>query len=251
MLFICNRNRETTMMGHTHALSGLAAGAATLGVAPVQGLREQLAWTACWGGMALLPDLDQRGTTSARMWGPISTVTARGVGWIARGHRQGTHDVLIAPVVFGTIAVAAADYRVGALVVLAVAIGLALHAVHFVIPGNVERSWIGNLGLSLLGAWQLTTSGVDVGWLPLAVAGGVVAHIAGDALTTERVPVPGTWLLPRKYRLRFGLAIADTNTWLEPVVSLACSVLCLWQLAVHTGSWPRITEAVRALTVQA
>jgi membrane-bound metal-dependent hydrolase YbcI (DUF457 family) len=238
------------MMGHTHALSGLAAGAATLGLAPVSGLREQLAWTACWGGMALLPDLDQRGTTSARMWGPISTVAATALGWLARGHRQGTHDALIAPIAFGAAAVAATQSRVGSLVLLAVAIGLALHALHFVIPGNVERTWVGNLALAAVGAYQLTAADVDTGWLPWAVAGGVLAHIAGDALTTERVPVPTTWLMPRRYRRRFGLPIADTNSWLEPVASAVFGGLGLWQLAVGTGSWPTIQNAVRALAGQ-
>jgi membrane-bound metal-dependent hydrolase YbcI (DUF457 family) len=229
---------DDNMMGHTHALSGLAAGAATLPAAPVHTLREQLAWTACWGGMALLPDLDMRGTTSARMWGPISTTAATAIGWLARGHRRGTHDFIVAPIAFAALATMAATNRIASLVLLALAIGLALHAVHFVIPGNVERTWPGNLALSGVAAYLLTRDGVDTSWLPLAVAGGVLAHIAGDALTTEGVPVPGTWLLKPRYRRRFGLSIADTNTWLEPAASLACGAVAVWQLAVNTGYWP-------------
>jgi membrane-bound metal-dependent hydrolase YbcI (DUF457 family) len=226
------------MMGPTHALSGLAAGAATLPFAPVTGLTGQLAWTACWGGMALLPDLDQRGTTSARMWGPISALAATVIGGVARGHRQGTHDALLAPLAFAAIASAACTTRIGAMVMLAIAIGLALHAVHFVIPGNTERTWPGNLLISAAAGYYLIDSGAGVEpikWLPIAVVGGVLAHIAGDALTTEKVPVPLVWLVSRKARI--GLPLCDTNSWLEPVVSAACGAAAIWQLAVHTGAW--------------
>jgi membrane-bound metal-dependent hydrolase YbcI (DUF457 family) len=224
------------MMGHTHALSGLAAGAATIPFAPVSGVREQLAWTACWGGMALLPDLDMRGTTSARMWGPISAAAATVIGALARGHRQGTHDVLLAPLIFAAIAAAAATTPWGARVILAIAIGLALHAVHFVIPGNIERTWPGNLAISSAIAYFIIDHQIPATWLPVAVAGGVVIHIVGDALTTEKVPVPLTWMFARKYRIRWGLPITDTNTWLEPVVSFLCTGIAGWQLLLHTGA---------------
>ncbi len=223
-------------MGHTHALSGLAAGAATLPAAPISGLREQLMWTACWGGMALLPDLDMRGTTSARMWGPISAAAATIIGWFARGHRQGTHDFILAPIAFAAIAAAAATTDWGSRIILALAIGLGLHAIHFVIPGNIERTWPGNLAISAGLSYLLTMEQIATAWLPIAVAGGVVVHILGDALTTERVPVPVTWLFPRKYRLRIGIPITDTNTWLESVVSFLCLGLGSWQLLLHTGA---------------
>ncbi|MGL5829795.1 MAG: metal-dependent hydrolase [Angustibacter sp.] len=223
------------MMGHTHALSGLAAGAATLPAAPVSGVREQLLWTACWGGMALVPDLDMRGTTSARMWGPVSAAAATIIGWFARGHRQGTHDIILAPLAFAAIAAAASTTDWGARIILAIAIGLGLHAIHFVIPGDVERTWPGNLAISAALSYWLTGHNFDSAWLPVAVAGGVVVHILGDALTTEKVPVPVTWLFPRKYRLRLGIPITRTNTWLEPVVSFGCIGLGSWQLLLHTG----------------
>ena len=103
------------MLGHSHATTGLAAGAALLPLAPVAGTAEQLAWVAAWGGFALLPDLDQgglhwrralprlSGSTVATMWGPVTTALSTAVARIARGHRQGTHDVLLAPLVFGAV----------------------------------------------------------------------------------------------------------------------------------------------------
>ena len=56
------------MLGHSHALSGLAAGAATLPWAPVHGTVAQMSWIAAAGGFAMLPDLDHRGSTVSDMW---------------------------------------------------------------------------------------------------------------------------------------------------------------------------------------
>ena len=64
------------------------------------------------------------------------------------------------------------------------AIGLALRALNFAIPGRVENTVIGNLVLSWGGAWLLLDHSPNPGWLPWAVALGCLTHIAGDALTT-------------------------------------------------------------------
>src|SRR6185312_12569997 len=124
------------MLGHSHALSGLAAGAATLPWAPVQGPVAQVAWVAAVGGFAMLPDLDQESSTISHMWGPLTDVPSGVVGRVARGHRWGTHDALLSPVVFGLLALAASRAFWSSLLVLALAIGLALRALNFVIPGR-------------------------------------------------------------------------------------------------------------------
>ena len=154
-----------------------------------------MAWIAAAGGFAMLPDLDQRGSTISRMWGPLTDAPAGAVGLIARGHRKGTHDAVLAPLGFGLLAYAASWYLWSSLLVLALAIGLALHALHFVIPGRSETTVVGNLILSWGGAWWLLTSIPSPMWLPYAVALGVLTHIAGDALTCGGVPVPLLWVL--------------------------------------------------------
>ena len=68
------------MLGHSHALSGLAAGAATLPWAPVHGTVAQMSWIAAAGGFAMLPDLDHRGSTVSDMWGPVTDVPSGIVG---------------------------------------------------------------------------------------------------------------------------------------------------------------------------
>jgi hypothetical protein len=78
---------------------------------------------------------------------------------------------------------------------MALAIGLALRALNFVIPGNTETTVIGNLVASWVGAWFLLEHSPAPMWLPYAVGLGVLTHIAGDFLTKEGIPVPVIWLL--------------------------------------------------------
>ena len=203
------------MLGHSHALSGLAAGAATLPWAPLQGPVAQAAWVAAVGGFSMLPDLDQRGSTISRMWGPITDLPAGVVGNLARGHRWGTHDAVLGPAVFGVLVFVAAQRWWSSLLVLALAIGLALRALHFVIPGRAENTVIGNLLLSWGGAWLLLHHSPHPTWLPWAVGVGVLAHIAGDALTTAGVPVPLVWL---GHRCRLAISPMRTGAWLETAV---------------------------------
>jgi hypothetical protein len=185
------------VLGHSHALSGLAAGAATLPWAPVQGTVAQVAWVAAAGGFAMLPDLDQKGATISRMWGPLTDVPAGVLNTVSGGHRWGTHDLLLAPVVFGFLAYLAAGAFWSSLLLLALAIGLALRALHFVIPGRAENTIVGNLVASWGGAWLLLDHSPSPAWLPWAIALGVVAHIGGDFLTKEGIPVPVIWIARR------------------------------------------------------
>jgi membrane-bound metal-dependent hydrolase YbcI (DUF457 family) len=224
------------MMGPAHAASGLAAGALTLGVATTFGVDvplEQLAWVVAWGGFAYLPDLDQKGSTAGSMWGPPTRLLSRGIGVLAVRHRGGTHDVVVAPIVFGLLAALAAQHRWSALVLLALAIGLALNAVAQLLPGSTARTALGNLVLSGVAAWWLTERGLVLPWLPIAVAGGVVVHIAGDALTTDGVPIPfTTWV--RRRPATVGLRLFDAGHGPEPILQyLVFPALTLLGLVQH------------------
>jgi membrane-bound metal-dependent hydrolase YbcI (DUF457 family) len=185
------------VLGHSHALSGLAVGAATLPWAPVDGTVSQVAWIAAVGGFAMLPDLDQHCSTVSDMWGPATDVPSGLLGKLAGGHRWGTHDAVLAPLAFGGLAMLAADAFWSSLLLMALGIGLALRALHFVIPGSTETTVLGNLVLSWAGAWYLIDHMVNPAWLPWAVAAGVLTHIVGDAITTAGVPVPLLWILNR------------------------------------------------------
>ncbi|MCZ2816548.1 metal-dependent hydrolase [Modestobacter sp. VKM Ac-2984] len=223
------------MLGHSHALSGLAAGAATLPWVPVHGTVAQVAWVSAVGGFAMLPDLDQRGSTISGMWGPLTDLPSGLVNTIARGHRWGTHDAVLGSLAFGLLATAATWHRWSTLLLLALAIGLALRALHFVIPGRAENTVIGNLALSWGGAWLLLEHSPAPGWLPLAVVLGTLTHIAGDWLTKEGVPVPVFWLVRRSrlapVHLRTG-AIVEKAV-LVPLFLVATVVLLYLNTAAH------------------
>src|SRR3954451_17600445 len=100
----------------------------------------------------MLPDLDQEGTTIARMWGPVTDVPAKVVGLVGRGHRWGTHDAVLAPPAFGLLAYAASGAYWSSLLLLALAAGLALRALHFAIPGRAEDKLICDVVIAWGGA---------------------------------------------------------------------------------------------------
>ena len=223
------RRHARWVLGHSHALSGLAAGAATLPWAPVGGTVGQVAWIAAVGGMAMLPDLDHSGSTVSDMWGPVTDVPSGIVGKLTGGHRWGTHDAVLAPLALGGLAILAADTYWSSLLLMALAIGLALRALHFVIPGRAENTVVGNLVLSWAGAWLLLAHSPSPAWLPWAVALGVLTHIAGDALTTAGIPLPVLWLLRRT---RVAFSPMRTGTVIEKAVLvplfLIATVAFIW-----------------------
>lgn len=230
------------MLGHSHALSGLAAGAATLPWAPVHGAVAQAGWIAAVGGFSMLPDLDQRCSTVSDMWGPVTDVPSGLVGRISGGHRWGTHDAVLAPVVFGLLAMAAAGAYWSSLLVLALGIGLALRALNFVIPGRAENTVLGNLVLSWGGAWLLLEHMPTPAWLPWAVAAGVLTHIVGDAITTAGVPTPLLWILNRG-RLIF-LPIRTGATVEKAVLVPLFVVATIWFVLANTEARSALTPLV-------
>lgn len=222
------------MLGHSHALSGLAVGAATLPWAPVDGTVAQVAWVAAVGGFAMLPDLDAHGSTVSDMWGPITDVPSGAIGRLAQGHRWGTHDAVIGPLAFGALAMLAARSYWSSLLFLALAIGLALHALNFIIPGRAENTVVGNLILSWAGAWFVLQHMPQPMWLPWAVGLGCLVHIGGDMITRQGVPVPLLWLV---HRCRLVLTPMHTGAFLEKaVLAPGFVVAALWFLYANTAA---------------
>ena len=56
----------------------------------------QFGWVAAVSGAALAADLDHPEAGASRMWGPVSQVASTAINTISGGHRQGTHDVVLA-----------------------------------------------------------------------------------------------------------------------------------------------------------
>ena len=205
------------MMGSTHAATGALAGLVTLPLAPVTGPGGAAAWVAVWAGAALVPDLDTHGSSAARIWGPPTRLAGAAIGRAARGHRAGTHDIVAAPLAAIGVFAVAGMWAPAAVLAVAVLAGLAQVALDPLIPGDGRHS-LTNLVLSFGFAYVVVVVvGVSTWWVPFAVAGGVVVHILGDALTTSGVPVPGAWLLPvpRRDVPSWGLRWFDTGKRFE------------------------------------
>jgi membrane-bound metal-dependent hydrolase YbcI (DUF457 family) len=234
------------MLGHTHVLTGTLAGLLTLPVAPVTGPAEQIAWVVAFGGAAQIPDLDHVGSRAARMWGWLSDAAAHTIAWVSQGHRWGTHDAVLGTFAFYLAATIAAQHPISAGVVLAFTIGLALRAFHMVIPGKAELTVLGNLTMSIAGAWLLTTYGGGFpAWLPLAIVGGCLAHLAGDLVTQNGLPAPVVWVWTRR-RIQF--TTIDTGGPTEAVIAAALTAGCVWVAADLTGVAGPTLDAARRFT---
>lgn len=211
------------MMGLSHAISGLAAGCATLavvdGTADLLGVTDTIPappamlFVAVVGGAALLPDIDHPGSTVARCLGPITKVLARGTEWMSltiyhatrtpkdppdreSGHRTVTHTYAGSAVIgfLATVSCLVSPYGVAA--VCALAVGL-LGAGTRRTTGKVLRRFS---GLRLPVAFVLAVSGGVAGyfistgfpgwsWLfGLGVAVGCIIHREGDWCTNSGVP---------------------------------------------------------------
>lgn len=224
------------MLGHNHVTMSMGAGVLTLPLVPSHHAAVQAGWVVACGGLGLLPDLDKRGTTAARTWGPLTTWLAQGVGTIARGHRKGTHDAVLAPLAFAGTAALALHSHWATIVVVALAIGLALQGL-----GLRGLATVGppvNLVVSVGAAWWLVDTGHTRAFefLPLATAVGVLAHLAGDALTTDRLPIPLLWLTGTRRRVGLGLfrtGATVENAVVTPLLTVALLALVVWHVGVQ------------------
>lgn len=200
------------MMGHSHVVSGVAAGMALFGttsvslpplgdgaattVVPLGAGLGDLPLTAVvtaslvMGVTALLPDIDSPSSFVATalpgVTQPISRVVARG------GHRTWTHSLvgfalaafLTYDITFWTVTVEGTDVRPGNGLVLGLLLAVAARGL------GVSRSRAGALwGLFVVGfvvgAWALGES--TLWFMPALVAAGMWVHRVGDDLTTQSV----------------------------------------------------------------
>ncbi len=221
------------MMGFNHVSCGLAAGLATLPLAPLPTAASQTAWVLACGGTALLPDLDSSQSTAARMWGPLTETLAGAIATLARGHRWGTHDLVLAPLAAAGITAAAAHNAWTLGILLALVIGLALRGLALAGAGRLGGAL--NLILSAATAWWLVVHGTaETPLLAVVVALGVIVHILGDLLTEEGIPLPILWLLGNRERV--AVRAFHTNSRFERLlVAPALSLLGVWLFCRHAG----------------
>src|SRR5581483_5610569 len=186
------------MLGHSHALSGAAAGLAVGTLILHEHAGPLALLTALTSAYALAPDLDSCGSTAARSLGFATRIIARGVRAVSGGHRHGTHS-LLGTAAFTAMAWAACHWRHDwpGRVLLALVLIAGLTAA----SDALRLGHTGNL-LGLGTAAVMAVGGFGLALVPVAAAGGCAVHIAGDMLTRTGCPLlwPATlrdfWLLP-------------------------------------------------------
>jgi membrane-bound metal-dependent hydrolase YbcI (DUF457 family) len=228
------------VQGRDHALTGAVAFA---GVAPLLHITalSVAAGTALSAGAALLPDIDEPGSTIARQGGFLTTGLAWVVHRVSGGHRKGTHSFL-GVAVFTAAGLAAGNWQaaqpgrwqhlVPAALILALLFAAAFHALHLgghhgdaaaiaLAAAVVWKGW----DLALVTPWKVSI-------LALCAIVGMLAHIAGDMLTHGGCPV---WypvsrddhhLLPRGLQFTTG---KTAEHWIVSPLLLAALVFLLWR----------------------
>lgn len=209
------------MMGRSHLATGLLASVSTVVVVHPAPLAAGVL-VAVGTGAALLPDLDHHSGTLARTYGPITGWTARLVAWLSGGHRHGTHSLIGIAVFSLPCAVLAGPLRhtawsIPAALVVLLSLGGLVRLL--AIPG-----WLDDLAPVPLVIGLVWFTTVDLSMVPVAVAVGCAAHIAGDMLTPQGCP-----LLWPVSKARSGLPIMTTNGTFEryaviPVCAVAVAV---------------------------
>lgn len=194
------------MLGHSHSLSGGAAGLAA-GIFLHLPIPQTAAAAGFTAGMALLPDLDKCGSSPARSLGFVSEAVAWCFGKASGGHRHATHSLLgIAG--FTGLAVLACRFRhddfgrAGLALLITLTVSAALEALHvarhlpvprFLGHGHVED--LAGVAVAAAVIWH----GYGLALIPLAVGLGCATHIAGDMLTDSGCMLGYPW---SKYRFR-------------------------------------------------
>jgi membrane-bound metal-dependent hydrolase YbcI (DUF457 family) len=233
------------MLGHSHALSGAVAG---LGAGLLLHMpNPQIAVLAGFtSGMALLPDLDTCGSSPARALGFLSEAVAWIVGRVTGGHRHATHSIL-GIATFTGLAWLSAHFRhdwagkAGLALLLMLSTVGALEALHLVRGHAADL--VGTAVASLV-VWH----GYGLKLIPVAVAIGCAAHIAGDMLTDSGCmlgfPVSRHrfHLLPEP--LAFTTGTRPELLIVDPVLSGALLILAGWAAdpAFVTAQWHSLTR---------
>lgn len=235
------RPSGSAVLGRDHALLGAVVG---VGLAePVARLAhthlppgQVAAAGAICAGFALLPDIDEPGSTVSRRLGPVSEVVAALTNKLAGGHRQATHSLWFA----GGIAVLvwwlgrfvlAAPILVYACLALTLTMlvpaGIARRGSTLALVGPLAAGWA--VWRAQTGSWLTDPTRVadphTWAWLPVAAGIGVGLHLVGDMLTVKGVPL----LWPARLRLAAPL-LGHTDTAREQLVG-ACLSLALVALA--------------------
>lgn len=280
-------------MGRQHSLSGIVAGLAVAPLGGLTSITSVIPFAIVVAGFALAPDLDCAGATMSRAVGPLSKgvswllrQASRLAFWCSETdrdrhgegvHRHLTHTIVFALVTGGIAAgtslaspwVVAGWLTVGALGAQAASMEpkRLIRLLSSLLPRNARqtvnfaaRYWP-TLAMAAAVAIPVVIEQVPVatvlapvqGWIGLAVGGGCLLHLAGDAITITGVPAcwpihihRQAWcelhLLPTKIRLHTGKRFERYAIY--PVL-LVASAAGLWLLPDVRAGLPQLATTVQ------
>jgi len=197
------------MLGPSHAATGLLTGAA-VGTLLGSHVADPFICAAVGAGAALLPDLDEPGSTVGRSLGAATEGVSRLLRSASRaayeatatpyelkagkdgGHRHLTHTIP-AVLVFGLLAwglAAVAPIGMGLVVFSMAALGLGTVARAMTKMGPLRKRKLAASVIAILAATGAMFAGGGASWLiGVTVAVGSLTHILGDWLTRSGVPL--------------------------------------------------------------
>lgn len=211
------------MMGRNHAALGAVI---CLGIGRTMGLSTQLllASTICVSGAALLPDIDEQGSTVAHLFEPISGFVAHITNKMMGGHRMGTHS-LVGVCLIGTALWISTLFKFGHIEVIAPCSLVSICATLMIrasVPALFRPSKVVSLALGV-GVSYAIYRYVGLGFVPLAVTLGWGTHLLGDMLT--RGGVPFLWPFSKDH---FEMAILKrTNSIRERVFGICLALMSI------------------------
>lgn len=216
------------MLGSSHAASGALAWTVAAGVvAPGFGVHVTPAVLAvglgATAGAALLPDADHPEGTIAFSLGAPAKAACRWINRVSGGHRHATHSLAFVPAIGLMVWGLDAFVPDAPCIVLSLLLVWAFRALHL-----IHRHLTIPVAVAVTVAAGVTH--VPLGWLPIAVALGVLVHLGGDCLTIEGCPL--LWpLVPMSQHVRMpllGHAGSRRELWAAtPLMTIATAAL-LW-----------------------
>lgn len=223
----------SVMLGRDHALLG-AVGYLVVAPLAFPHLSPDELGVGCLtsAAFALLPDIDEPGSTVSRKLGPISRAISEVTNKVAGGHRQATHSLLFVALV-GVTTWLAYQHRLALAIVVALSSLLVFRMllprfIRYALPAAIATTAV--TGLAALWAWHTPTG--SAAWFLLATAGGCFWHLVGDTLTVEGVPYLWTPGVHKLQELRASVPlVGHCGSTRETVVGVGLSAALLWMAA--------------------
>lgn len=235
------------MLGHSHSMSGAAAGLAA-GILLHKSVPATATLAGLTAGMALLPDLDSTGSCAARCFGWLSKPVAYLIRFTSGGHRHATHS-LGGIAIFTTLAILACHYRrdyagmAGLAFLVALSVSAGMEAI-----GLLDGHWadVAGVGAAVAVVWR----GYGLALIPLAVTLGCATHIVGDMLTDSGCML-GYPVFKHRFHLlpeplAFTTGTRPETLVADPLFGLALTGLTSWVIApgAVAAVWAHVLHAI-------